>query len=330
MSATVFCKSCGERVSIPEGQGRLMGCPVCGVTCEAPPPQTQAGPPCPECGEFMRVVSGKEPQCRGCDAGKIRAGVPDTRRRRRRAAPVVPAAPAPAIECSDKDDGKPYALPPDPDPKEPCPECGKRVPVGAVVCNHCGFNRETGRTLVREHDEVDERWSTGPRLAVRFGAFLAVQGLALALMVVIAVADGEFLTLTITWLVGATLLAFVLGTYPSIHLTRSKRGKVMLTKSWRLGFIPLGAADIRWREFEGVFMGKSNHTDFGDWFILVLLFLYGVIPAIFWWLYVVEPDQFDVALSRDHGSPALMLYRGRNDKVAMEIASTIRKVTGLG
>src|SRR5258707_15633755 len=129
MSATVFCTSCGERVSIPEGHGRLMGCPVCGLTCEAPPPQTQAGPPCPECGEPTRVVPGKEPHCGRCDADKIRAGAPDTRRRRR-TAPVVPASPEPAFECSDEDDGTPYALPPDPEAKGPCPDCGKRVPVG--------------------------------------------------------------------------------------------------------------------------------------------------------------------------------------------------------
>ncbi len=277
----------------------------------------------------MRVVPGKEPHCGRCDADKIRAGAPDTRRRRRRAAPVVPARPEPSIECSDEDDGKPYALPADPDPKEPCPDCGKRVPVGAVVCNHCGFNRVTCATLVREHDEVDKYWPSGPRLAVRFGAFVAIQGLALAAMVLVALADDNVLGLTITWLLGAVLLAFVLGTYPSIHLTRSKRGKVKLTKTWRLGFIPLGAADIRWREYEGVVMGKMNHTDFGDWMTLVLLFFWGVVPAIIWWLYVVEPDHYDVALSRDHGCPALLLYRGHNDKTAMEIASTIRKVTGL-
>jgi hypothetical protein len=235
----------------------------------------------------------------------------------------------PAIECSDQDDDKPYALPPDPDPKEPCPDCGKPVPLGAVVCNHCGFNRNTGATLVREHNEVDKYWSTGPRLATRFAVFLAIQGLASAAMVVVAVADGNVLGLAITWLIGATLLAFVLGTYPSVRLTRNRRGQVKLFKIWRLGFISLGAADIRWREYEGVFMGKSNHTDFGDVLTLVLLVPWGVIPAIIWWLYVVEPDHFDVALSRDHGSPALMLYRGRNDKVAMEIASTIRKVTWL-
>jgi hypothetical protein len=328
MIATVLCKSCGQRVSIPEGHGRAMGCPACGVYCEEAPPKTEAGPACPECGEPTRCAPGKQPYCPRCDEGKYKAGAPNTRRRRR-SAPVAPARPAPAIECSDEDDGKPYALPPDPEPKEPCPDCGKRVPVGAVVCNHCGFNRQTGATFVREHDEVDKYWPSGPRLATRFGAFLAIQGLASAVMLVVALADGNLLGLTIMWLVGATLLAFVLGTYPSIHLTRNTRGRVKLTKTWRLGFIPLGAADIRWREYEGVFMGKSNHTDFGDVFTLVMLAPWGLIPAIVWWLYVVEPDNFDVALSRDHGSPALMLYRGRNDKVAMEIASTIRRVTGL-
>jgi len=75
-------------------------------------------------------------------------------------------------------------------------------------------------------------------------------------------------------------------------------------------------------------MGKSNQVGFGDWFTLAILILWGIVPAIFWWLYVVEPDHVDVALSRDHGCPALLLYHGRSEKTAMDILTTIRNVTG--
>jgi hypothetical protein len=48
-----------------------------------------------------------------------------------------------------------------------------------------------------------------------------------------------------------------------------------------------------------------------------------------WWLFVIKPDQFDVALNKDHGSTRLLLHRGPNETEAVEIAAAIRNVTGL-
>jgi hypothetical protein len=45
-------------------------------------------------------------------------------------------------------------------------------------------------------------------------------------------------------------------------------------------------------------------------------------------LFVIKPDQFDVALKKDHGITRLLLHRGRNKTEAVEIAAAIRNVTG--
>src|SRR5205085_1022662 len=128
----------------------------------------------------------------------------------------------------DEDDDKPYRFPADPEDKEPCPRCKKLLPRGATLCNHCGFNRDTGATLQRVYERVDKQWEPGLGFPVRFGIFLVVQGLALAATVAVALTDGAMFGLVCSWVVGAALLAYLLGTYPRLNLTRSKKGRVRL------------------------------------------------------------------------------------------------------
>jgi hypothetical protein len=327
MSPTVVCPSCGYRVPIPKGYDRpRIRCPECGDYGDVP--ANDGMPICAECGERMSVKRGRTPYCERCHATRITSsfhpwGLSAT--------PLPPAATAiePPVPVTDEDDDSPYAIPDDPEPKEPCPDCRKSVPRGARVCNHCGFDRQTGTRVQRVYEKVDRQWDAGLAFRWRFGAFAAVQGLALIAIVVVALADGNILDVVIGWAIGALLLAFSLGTYPRVNLTRSKRGQVRLTKAFRFCFIPMPASQIRWREYEGVVTGQSHDTDMWDWLVLVFLFPWGVVPAILWWLFVIEPDQFHVALSKDHGNPALLLYRGQSEAKAKEIAAAIRGVTGL-
>ena len=296
MSVTVHCPGCGQEVPVPAGHGSpKMRCPSCGVLCDVPADVSQFG---------------------------VSAG---------------PLAPLPtstswkgaARKADDEDDGKPYSLPPDPEPKEPCPNCRKSVPLGAIVCFHCGFNRDTGETLERRYHKVDQQWEGGLRFPVRIGIFLAAGGLALAATLVVGVGGGNWLALFISLLIGTVLLAYVLGTYPRINLMRSRKGRASLTRTWRICFIPLPTADIRWRAFEGVVVRRSHEPDFWDWAILIFLLAWGLIPGVLWWLYMINADQFDVALCKGHGFPALVLYRGPSQAIAQEIAANVRDLTGL-
>jgi hypothetical protein len=269
---------------------------------------------CWECGARLHVVPGKQPQCRRCRAMRRE---------------LASAEPGPLLDGTEEDDGKPYRVPGDPDQKEPCPQCQKEVPRGAVVCNHCGFNRETGTKVQRVHKKVDKEWEPGLGFKVRLSIFLGCQGLALTATMIVAFADGDWIGLLIAWMTSGTMLAFVLGTFPRVNVVRSKKGQVRMSKTWRVCFLPMGTTEINWREYEGVVTTLAHHSDIWDWFILFTLMPWGLVPAVLWWYYVMEADQFDVALTRDHGSPAMLLYRGHSETIAKEIAATVRNVTGL-
>jgi hypothetical protein len=348
MSATTLCQNCGERVPIPVGYNRpRMRCPVCGVIGDVSVPAEEdvlvepyeEAPICPECGGRMQSAVGKSPHCRRCSATKIREGVVSPKAISAKPLPPLPTPDPlpldeelrhePLLKGTDEDDGKPYQVPADPDRKIPCPSCKKPVPLGTVVCNHCGFNRHTGETIERTHEPVAKEWETGLAYQTRISIFLGLAGTALVAAVIASIGTDEWLGMAGAWMTGTALLAFVVGSYSRVNLTRNLRGKIRLTKSWRICFIPQAASTIKWRQYEGVAISRNHENGLWDWLTLIFFFMAGVIPAILWWLYVMEPDEFDVALTRDHGCPALVLYRGRSEAMAKEIATCIRNITGL-
>ena len=284
---------------------------------------------CPQCGERVRLKSDQPPLCPTC--GKALTA-PATVEPRRIVAPSpvpVPAEPQPLIAGSDADDDQPYTVPGDPEQTEPCPQCNKPLPRGAVVCFHCGFDRTTGKKIERVYQKVDKHWAPGLPLRTRLGIVLGVEALALVVTLGWVFAGADLFALLLGWIIGAALLAFVLGTYPQINLRRNSKGRAFLTKALRICFIPLAPAIVDWRKYEGVVTGKRHDTDVWDWLIVVMLLPYGVFPALLWWIYVIRPDQFHAALSKDHGFPALLLYRGHSADLAKEIAVAIHDVTGL-
>jgi hypothetical protein len=228
----------------------------------------------------------------------------------------------------DEDDAL-YQLPSDPEPKEPCAKCSKLLPRGAIVCNHCGFNRDTGTMTRRVHEQVHKEWQPGLRLGPRLAIFVLAQGLIVVTTLIIS-SSRDVIDLLPPWLVGGILWAYILGTYPRLTLERTKKGKVRIKKRWRVCFIPLSPADLPWRGHAAVVTSQSHHAGFLDWLTVAAMLPFGVIPAILWWFYVVRPDQFDVTLTKDHGCSALLLFRGSSEAMAEEIAASVRGLTGLG
>jgi hypothetical protein len=232
------------------------------------------------------------------------------------------------LEETDEDDGQSYGVTGDA-ATAPCLSCRKPLPLAALVCNHCGFNQQTGETLQRVYKKLDKQWEAGLRFQTRLAIFLAAAGSAALASLIIAFVDGIGLAVPISWLIGTGMWAFVTGTYPRLNLTRSKAGQVRLAKTWRCCFVPLRTAYIPARGYAGLAVVRSGHVDMLDWIALFLLAPWGVIPAVVWWYYFVRPDQLDVALTKEHGSAALLLYRGRDEAMAKDIAATIRSATGL-
>lgn len=287
----------------------------------------QGAATCAECGEPLSVTPGEPPYCVRCLNAGIMPG--DGKASGVRSGPRHSSTgPTLLLEGTDEDDGKPYSVTGDAAHK-PCLNCRKPLPLGALLCNHCGFHQQTGETLERVYKKVDKEWEAGGRFQVRLSVFLAAAGLATVASLIVGFVDGYSVALLVSWLIGSFLWAFVVGTYPRLNLTRSKVGQVRFSKTWRCCFVPLRTADIRWRGCAGIAIVRSGHADLWDWLTLFLLAPWGLIPAFAWWYYFVRPDQLDVALTKEHGSVVTLLYRGRDEAMANEIAATVRSVTGL-
>jgi hypothetical protein len=160
----------------------------------------------------------------------------------------------------------------------------------------------------------------------RLVLFLMGQALALPLSLLGAWALGGWGGFVGPWLVFSVLTAFLLGTYARTDLIRSESGKVRLIQTWRVCFVARPAQAIRRSEYEGVVSGKGRAADVWDWFVQVLLLIMGILPGVLWWYFVIRPDSYFVALTRDHGFPERTLYWGWDERQAQDMARTLSKV----
>src|SRR5262249_55969688 len=153
---------------------------------------------------------------------------------------------------------------------------------------------------------------------VRLLAMALVVGLGLGLL-------GAHLHGDITVLVGpmvllAALLAFILGTFDRIDFTQNERGKVRLTRTWRICFAERQPVRIYLKNYQGVVTGMGSDADTWAWIMLFLLLPFGLFPGFIWWYYVIHKDTYFVALSEGHAGIDLVLYRGMNERQAEDMA----------
>src|SRR5262245_21132854 len=125
----------------------------------------------------------------------------------------------------------------------------------------------------------------------------------------------------------SAMQAFVLGTFDRLDLERTAKGKVTLTQTWRIAFVPLAPKVIRWREYEGVVV---RHSDVGlmDWWVFLVM-LPTVLPALLFWWYAIRPGWVQVERAQNLGDPGTTRYAGTNTDRAIEIAEAVRDLTGL-
>src|SRR5262249_14600655 len=152
---------------------------------------------------------------------------------------------------SNDDDGLPYGVSGGLD--RPCPNCGKRLPPGTGLCIGCGFNLRTGKKAPKKtYEPMARHWETGLSPAARIGLF----GLGLGLTVaggMAALVLGGSAFLPVASVLGFVLMAgFLLGTWDAIDLTRDKKGRVRLTKAWRVYFVPQPAVEVPVYECEEI------------------------------------------------------------------------------
>jgi hypothetical protein len=210
-----------------------------------------------------------------------------------------------------------------------CPHCNQVLAADNSVCQACGFNLETGKKPRKVYDPVERSWEAGLPFARRVSLFLACQAAVVVGALALAWWTGSAALFLTPWLLFTGLLAFVLGTYDRVDLARNKRGKVFLSKTWRVCFKPLAPAPIRVVEYEGVVTGVFHETDFFDWMVFLTLFIAGMLPGLWWLFFILSKDTYFVALARDHGYPEIVLYRGWNKDHMEDLAKTLREVGDL-
>jgi hypothetical protein len=271
---------------------------------------------CPECGRPLSDDARRT--CTGCGAPLDRElGVAD----------VIPADRRHVLVPGGDGEDEPYAVIGE-KPVPRCPSCDGPFPDGLPACPKCNFDRAARRRVPRVYAPFDRTWEAGLPFLVRFAAFLACQAVNVGITwFVVGFAD-EVTRAFGGWAVIASLQAFLLGTYDRVRVTRSRKGAVAITKTWRYFFIPLPSRELDWRDADQVGL---RHDDVGwlEWLMCLQLLTYGIIPGVLWWWYAIRPARVAAVLTRDGGSVVHSLYTGTDTEKAEEIAEAVRDVTGL-
>jgi hypothetical protein len=329
-------------VPIPAGHTRnKMQCPQCGVILELPAARKKPAPaPPPGAPPSRRPAPKKQAESRPDEDEAIASIL----FRDETPLPVQPdeppAAPAPSRRepapepepesyvFSNDDDGLPYGVSGGLD--RPCPNCGKRLPPGTALCVGCGFNLRTGKKAPKKtYEPMARHWETGLSPATRVGLFVLGLALTLAGGIAAFVLGGSVFLLVASPLGFVLMGGFLLGTWDAIDLTRDKKGKVRITKSWRIYFVPQPAVEMPVYECEEIVQTQDSQAGCFEWFIFFTLLGFGIVPGVIWWYHVIHSPHFTAALARDNGYPVAILYRGVNEALMKEIALTVKEATGI-
>jgi hypothetical protein len=333
MSATVLCSGCGGRVSIPADHNRArIRCPECGVMNDVP---ASAQKPAAPAADKPRRPAPPAADDNAAEQILLADDAPPPVRRKSAAVQAQPPKPLHPLPPSlnegasdDEEDGRPYRVP-GIDEVRPCPECRLDIPRDAVLCNRCGYNLQTGKKAKQTYDPVERDWQGGWPVNVRRGLFAAAEVFFLVACVIGVAAGAPVFGVFFPWLVFTAMIAFLLGTYDHIHLSRNKKGRVRMTKTWTVCFIPRPPREIDVGDYGGVTHGPIDETSIMEWVILIGMLLAGIIPGLLWLYFVFIRTSFQVAITKQHGHDELVVYRGSNEKMVLDIADTLRKVARL-
>lgn len=273
--------------------------------------------PCRRCGRSIR----RQGECPDCDGVSVSQAISANEE------PVWwPSVEEP--ENGAEEDASPYGVEGEDDVK--CPKCCLMLPPGSVLCIRCGFHLKKRKKIARTYQPMERMWETTASYRTRLAifstceVFLVITGLMAVLSgkMSLGMFLGTFLALTL-------MLAFLLGTFDRIHLTRDSRGRVRLTKTWRALFVAGPPQEIDVREFEGISSGQHRPVSPWDSWLLYFLLPFGIVPGIIWWYLVFHKITYHVALNRDHGFPVYQVYSGWSAIKMREIAYALRDASGL-
>jgi hypothetical protein len=302
-----------------------------GASDPAPPP---AAPEPADEADLPRLIPEESPEqrrqkrettftCRRC-------GGPVRRQRECPAcdAPAGEPPPRPAADTEDEDDGSPYDIHGGAD--VPCPKCTNFLPPGSLFCTRCGYDFRRRKKRVKTYQPLSASWETNMALKRRLTIWGVLQGLNLAATLTLHAYVGlDPAGLVLSWIGFAAMTAFLMGTFDRIDLERDTRGRVKLTRTRRLCFFIASVTPIDVQGYEGVATGRSSEVTGWEWMVFLFLLISGVIPGLVWWYLVIHKITFHVDLTRDHGYPEMMVYRGWSEAQMRDIARVLSDASGL-
>jgi hypothetical protein len=269
---------------------------------------------CRRCGRLVR----RQGECPSCDADKMPSGQPVPVLRLSLDEPVV----------EEEEDASPYGVAGA--DEIPCPQCRELLPPDSVLCVRCGFHVKKRKKVARTYQPIEREWETNVSHQKRLTVLWICEAVALGLGLTSVFGAGAGLGIFLgSFLSFTAIMAFLLGTFDRIRLTRDARGRVRLIKTWRFCFFERPPQTIDVRGYEGIVSGRRYDVGILDWLIFFFLLFPGLIPGLVWWYWAIHKVSFHVSLSRDHGFPSYIVYSGRNEMQMKEIALELKNATGL-
>jgi hypothetical protein len=285
---------------------------------------------CPSCGRRLQVPDtyrGKRTKCPQCAAVSTVPGEPDVLPVAVEQTAIQDAPPGGGTVRVPMSAGEGEALGVA-DLSPTCPSCRKVLERGAVLCVACGHDLRTGKQIEMAHERYDQKWDTGLPMPLRLGLLMPLEIMCL-LGGALLMSQDAFAGVCLIF-AGSVFLALILGTYIHLHLVRTTRGKVWLTRTWYICFVPCIRHEVNVRSFDRILIDASG-VDWASVITLVALFLAcGVLGVILLaWRIHFGPGRFHVYLRNDRRKQDFSLYHSVDDQKMRELVETLHELTDL-
>jgi hypothetical protein len=215
-----------------------------------------------------------------------------------------------------------------------CPGCGKPLSEDAVLCVECGYDRRIGRRHGTRVKRLQESWRTGMPLIARVTA--AIFSVPLMVLIAYLVVEGLDLPrpLTLVGLVPGVLLAILsAGSFSTLRVSRSKKGRIELLRRSYLGFMPLSETAVNPKRCEAIVIDTSpslrTFLGLGEWDSWLILINFGLLGLMVWSANTEGTRRFTLRLEGKRRRDTLLLYCGTDDQLMGEIVSVLQETTGL-
>ena len=339
MPRTLACPNCGETVALPESFDRAkIRCPGCGSYAAVPPGLRAAAPPEVHDRPAARPVAAKAVPRATVAAPAVQAAAAaeapvakrriDPRDTRPDFTPDEPAGVPLLAGTRDEDDEKPYAVPGT--GLLPCPHCRQDLPLNATFCVHCGKTLAGGEQAERVHQPMSGTWEEGLPLRKRLYILAGLQVLNFfGAVLTLATQNGGIVEVTFFNVFHVALQCFLVGSFDTLTVTRTAKGKATVLRQRRIGFYKIAPEKIPWRESTNLMVTGSQQSGLVEWFTFAYLLGLGCLPGIAFYFVVIRPDRFQINLTDALGVTHETVYRSTSRDDAVAVARFTQDATGL-